>query len=518
MIQSTTKFRCLLLLLTLIAALAQMGCGKKKSSGHSGGAGRPAEIPPPQSDQFHTSNRATRFSDEFSLSCAAGICPAGTGVLFLSTHSSSGTCTAWIAGETEGKTVVMTNRHCVENVSDCASEVAFRFPESRESAQCARILNLSPYHTTRHVNTVKPLDYAVIQLDRRLSAKPLPISVQGLAPQSAISIRKAWVMGSRWAEMREENCETGTANVVVPGYIHALSPTVTFFNCAVKGGVSGSPVLNANGQVAAMVQMGPKDQSSRLTVPGLDTTEFDLQRMGIGSNMACVESVQLGMVASNPHCNKDQESIAQDFDKRAERELGKVAIVKAAIAEYFEFLSHDQTALFGWTVRVDDGNRVKHTGSDAKIRLEVVPDCVARADEPDNNLKRDFYSAGAFGMFSGWKTKGVVALRSPGWMAALKFDKYGAIKAKFSSGTKFARYAFVPSDLAELKVDQKATVVETVNGQSIQMQLPLCKPGARAEDLKDSQMLLDLVRAGDDAALEAELARQEARDLATSGR
>jgi hypothetical protein len=64
-----------------------------------------------------------------------------------------------------------------------------------------------------------------------------------------------------------------------------------------------------------------------------------------------------------------------------------------------------------------------------------------------------------------------------------KLDKYGgAINAKFERGRKAAKYIIYPMEIASLKEGQTVLVVEIVNGQLIDLRLPLCKDKTPADN------------------------------------
>lgn len=406
---------------------------------------------------WRSSNRATRLLDEHVIDCEFLACPASVGVLVRSTITSAGTCTTWIAGEYEGKTVVITNRHCVEDMFNCAEEVAVKFPRTRETAQCLRTLRVSEFALgSKQSEPNRVPDYAVLQLDRRLNEAPLPISQAGLAPMTdSITLRKAWVQGDRWIEMREERCATGTAGLLTPDYTSALSPNISTFGCRVKGGVSGSPVLNPAGEVAAMIQIGPADQaSSRAYDPRFDMSAMNQLMHGAATNLACVNSPEIGLVRS-PSCNLPADYVGTRMGDYAARLMKQNLLESEMLKRIEAFEAENPTGLFRWDVRPDEeASALPLPGQVREVALELVPKCVLHPDAPGSKT-------GA--------VKGPVDIRVPGFAAKFKADRYGTLSVDLREKTKYATYTVDPKPMFGSTI-----VDENVLGRERRLYLPTC--------------------------------------------
>ncbi|MBK7845603.1 MAG: hypothetical protein IPJ71_18315 [Bdellovibrionales bacterium] len=389
----------------------------------------------------------------------------------------------------------MTNKHCVENVTDCAEELAFRFPDTSESAQCQKILKISefPLKDKNKLITQVP-DYAIILLDRKLTAKALPLSQDGLVAKSPITIRKAWSTGNRSYEMRESSCETGVPNPFTIHYTAPTSPVISLFGCLAQHGVSGSPVLNSKGEVAAILSDGidetklfhPIDKSQK-------QDDFNPLNLSYATNLSCVDYSSLGLYPRKTGCEVPYiddigvhlESKGQDFftqsESNAKAELLKF-VESTDLSEYKTEGSYEE--IFEWTVRADDGQRVKFDKPGIRdVTIEMVPECVSRPENPNNPLKAKFYKEDTPGESERWKFSDKVTLDTPGWAMTRKLDKYGgAINAKLERGRKAAKYIIHPREIASLKEGQTVLVVEIVNGQWIDLRLPLCKDKTPADN------------------------------------
>lgn len=439
-----------------------------------------------QNTDYRKSTRATRLSDEFSMSCESKICPESTGVLFFSSLFKASTCTTWVAGELDGKTIVMTNKHCVENVRNCAEDLAFRFPGTNESAQCQKILKISEFQLEdRKGRSTQAPDYSIILLDRKLTAKSLPLSQEGLLARSPITIRKAWSTGNRSVEMKEHSCETGAPSVLARNYTTPTSPNISLIGCGVKSGVSGSPILNLKGEVAAIVSLGPKtDGTMSPSNQGTVTTDFNPKEFAVATNISCVEYSSLGLYQRKVGCDFPYvEDVVAELKPKIESAFN-LSIVKFANSKVLEFNSQDQVGIFTWISRLDDGQRVKFDKHvRGKLRFELVPECVWNNVNPSKYMKENFYTyiEGNSGESGKWQLSDQVKIESPGWSfdEDVKFDKYGDVNVNFARGVKAATYELSPDEIANLKEDQTVLVVETVNGQSINLRLPLCKLQAR---------------------------------------
>lgn len=494
-----------LALAATIASAVLGGC----NDGHGPSTGQDGNSP---SQPRHVrSTRASRLGDEFTLSCQAGGCPASTGVLFISTYLESGFCTAWVAGELEGKTVLMTNKHCVEKSSDCSEDLAFKFPATGESAQCEKLLAVSQYALDNGGKIAIVPDYAIIQLDRKLNAQPLKLSQEGLPFESAVNVRKAWKMSSRSIEMREEKCSTGTTDWMVSDYKGATSPNISLYGCNVIGGNSGSPILNTKGEVAAIVQIGPKGEGlSFPSIPGLDAKDFDIDTFAVGTNLACIKNPELGL--DHPAAGCEVVTGGEASRPKFSDMFNARIFLKLSIHDYAEFIREDDSGIFGWTVRPDDGGRVTSSGSQKPLlTLELTPKCFLRPTDADSKLKAKYYDNGYAGYFAGWKKQGDLQTTSPGWGIGLKLDKFGGFAVNFILGSKAARYDFIPEEINNLKADGAVKVVETVGSQKTDLMLPLCPNGFRSRDLKENAEAEDAVKRGDDKALDELLKRQTER-------
>lgn len=398
---------------------------------------------------WKSSNRATRLLDEHRIDCQGG-CPAGVGLLVKSSISGAGRCTTWIAGEYEGKTVVVTNKHCVQDMVDCASEVAVSFARTRETAQCLRALQISEFSlgaAESEPNRVP--DYAVLQLDRRLSETPLPISQLGLAPMTAnVTLRKAWIQGDRWVEMREEVCATGAAGMMAPDYTSADSPNISTYGCHLKGGVSGSPVLNPSGQVAAMIQIGPGDQasSSQKYDPRFDMSAMDRLVHGAATNLACVNSPEIGLVRA-PTCALSSDYVGTRASDYAARVMKQRLLESALLEKLAAFSDGEKSGLFEWDVRPDDGEGDLGWGQPKELAIEMVPKCVRPGTKAGLNS---------------------VAISSPRFTAKIVADRYGTLSVELTERKKYASYTL------ERGYGSSTTVVENALGRERRMRLPLC--------------------------------------------
>lgn len=458
----------------------------------------------PDPSPYARSTRATRFADEFKIDCSSGVCPEGVGVLFISNYLVSGLCTAFVAGEFEGHSVLMTNRHCVEKTDACDQEIAFRIPSTTESAQCKRILKISEYAlSSKKKNNLVP-DYAFILLDRKLNAKVLPLSQNGLAPQSPVTIRKAWSTGARSVEMREHACATGDAGLFTGNYASPLSPNISLYDCKGKGGVSGAPILNAQGEVAALLQRSTDGETSRLpTFPGLDDHQFNIDSIAIATNLACVGLAELGL---QPHSSCAANIVVGDGadNFNINRMLNEWVITSAVIADYIKFLNTDKDQLFGWAIRKDDGERVSNfTEGKGFFTFELAPSCVIRATDENGALKKKFYTEPTFlGLYGGgWMRKGAITHATPGWSARLQLDKYAKVTIRFVAGTKMATYTFTPRQLADLREGETAKVTERVVSTEIVHKLPPCATDHFALEMADALEMQRIVQRGDQQAL-----------------
>ncbi|NJL24471.1 MAG: S1 family peptidase [Calothrix sp. SM1_5_4] len=122
----------------------------------------------------------------YKLKCAdPASCSPSVGVLYIRGPISAALCTGSVVGELNGRSLILTNKHCVHNLAHdplrCPGTV-IEFPEAgghpREGARCASVLGISP--DTLNLQLLTGRDYAFILLDRKVRRPTLQITSRDL--------------------------------------------------------------------------------------------------------------------------------------------------------------------------------------------------------------------------------------------------------------------------------------------------------------------------------------------------
>ncbi len=188
------------------------------------------------------------------LTCAfSGECEPALAMISVATSEGVSRCSGVLISEDE----VLTNDHClgtgVETEDDCNEYVFVHFTNDQNRG-CSKIKFRS------HQQGAHSKDYAIITLDRSVKdRKPMRISKRGFSNrEKAVIFRVQMTENNSGQELdgiqNRMICSSSHGTVVYSTANSALVPVMSFGDCPVKEGNSGSPILNSNGEVGAIVQ------------------------------------------------------------------------------------------------------------------------------------------------------------------------------------------------------------------------------------------------------------------------
>ncbi len=186
-----------------------------------------------------------------NISCPSGDCPDAVARLFVINFKDadeSANCTGTLIGEK----LLLTNSHCIdmgslEKVCDGFYAVFKTELGGHEVARCEKVLYRNT-HRARNRRDLADDDYALIELDRTVRAKPLEIAREGFAPGDKVHpyvIDHISAFDSRIVKL---SCTVSAESS--NGRDNAL------LNCPAIGGNSGSAIFDTDGRVAGVLYAG----------------------------------------------------------------------------------------------------------------------------------------------------------------------------------------------------------------------------------------------------------------------
>lgn len=193
----------------------------------------------------------TSILDNQIVDCSAlddGPCPAGIARIFivnLENPSKSSLCTGFLVNGNR----VVTNHHCFSQMQECESTYVSVFNgDITENAKCSRII--AALDDGKHPEE-RSVDVTIFELDRKIE-KSRPFSLAASMPllHSTLSV---WVMDHYdlyTARLTELACS-----------FQSKIDSIELGNCAAISGNSGSPVLDASGDVLGVLWGSTTDLS-----------------------------------------------------------------------------------------------------------------------------------------------------------------------------------------------------------------------------------------------------------------
>jgi V8-like Glu-specific endopeptidase len=246
-------------------------------------------------------------------------CHSAVALVSVATSEGLNRCTGFLIDSGH----LLTNSHCLPDghlyTDNCGLYVHAHFLGD-EHRSCKRI--------TKRSKTSEPSsrDYAVIELDRPLfGTSPLRLSKRGFrdlenATVYRVDMTQDLTTLTYDGVQSKVICQASHETMLATNVRTSLSPLMTFGDCPVKPGHSGSPILNANGEAGAINQafLTPKDEtvSEQIRKYLLDESFGDLS---YGTQIRCVKD----LVGETAQSCTEEEPIRALFPEEFLREQGK---------------------------------------------------------------------------------------------------------------------------------------------------------------------------------------------------
>lgn len=321
-----------------------------------------------------------------------------------------GVCTSWKAGTYEGKTLMATNRHCVETVidkgGDCTSKIFFRFvkDDGQTQAFCAKLVDYSDADPDEDKFFLKK-DLALIQLDRNISAPTIEIEQTKIKDNMMVSIDSIeWDTEFKSAAYKTQSCKI-IQNTFANPYSYTEFPPVFYTRgCEVIKGNSGSVVKNRDNKAIGIVYGGTNKTRKIYSKNDEPTLEFNSRdnrssyskgkskKEGVVStsiinsaystNFACIQSKTL-KIKEAPSCEKVQpHDIEKMVALKTKENVYQLDIIRVnEVSEEAAKWASENMDTFQWKLNVQKDHRTH------RKTYALTPSCLVKPFNEDYSIK-----------------------------------------------------------------------------------------------------------------------------------
>lgn len=356
--------------LGLVAAFALSACG----SGTVDQKNYPVQLYP-------SDNGGQELFDQARVYCQdSQDCPGAVGLLAFTTSEGAGMCTTFLIAPD----LMMTNSHCIstearKSPNTVSKSMKVLFPSTNllpgETVAVSEVVKFSDINLRDDQTVGKKPDYALLRLERRITDRtPLGLSQDGIPEAFDFKIfsvtpqSKSQVLGA----LEVKKCQSMMSSGVQPSYNSPYTSVVSFSDCVIKHGNSGSPMVDDQMKARGIIHAGADglDQIAQaLEIPRVDP-------LNLGTNMACVAlpgilSVNQAECSNSPPDIGLLDGIKKALSQMSEEQFQKLTEVKlsAVLAEWIRYDSGSNP--FDWMLSQNTG------GSNATFT--PVPKCFVRS-------------------------------------------------------------------------------------------------------------------------------------------
>ncbi len=312
----------------LLGMLFSLGCAGATSG--PGASDTPAQNVSPQSNGFFADDepltgpippledRITLAQNSVLICTDQSQCHPEVVLVSVVTDQGITSCTGVLISKTE----VATNDHCF--LHSLASPIIYV-----HLLGTARVGQSLKYRS--HVQGTDRVDVAIIRLDQPVEDfVPVPLAANGFEHHEQARMVKVQMTlqndGTIVGLQQQQNCVATFPTLLYPQVTNSNSALMTFGQCPVEKGNSGSPIFNSKGQLTGLLQgyfQQPNDPTfaSQLQSLAFESTELTV---AVGTQVACVEEFGQG---NSSHCQTPEREFLYmpfDFKTRLSMQTGQL--------------------------------------------------------------------------------------------------------------------------------------------------------------------------------------------------